>query len=279
LAARRFAVWRRGGGEFQSKIQGHEVSVLARFIFWPWFAGLILLVTGLFTRRRALARARGLDVVVLLGPVFMAASIAVFGGEHLVRPRALMQLVPLWMPARLFWAYFVGVALLAAGVSIVLMKFVRLSAWLLGLMFLLFVLMIHVPNVAANPRDRFLWAIALREIAFAGGAWALAAGRVALGARFMVAVPLAFFGIEHLLHPTFVPGVPLNKLMPAWVAARAMWGYLTGAILLGGGMWLLATKRSRMAAVGVGLVLTLITLFLYVPILAKAVRRRRCLKI
>ena len=244
--------------------------MLSRSIFWLWFSGLLLLVIGLFVRRRALAKARGMDIVILLGPVFLAASIAVFGAEHLVSPRALMQLVPIWMPARLFWSYFVGFALLAAAVSISLMKLVRISSWLLGLMFLLFVLMIHAPNVAASPRDRFMWTIALRETAFAGGAWALAAGSFALGARFMVAIPLAFFGIEHLLHPRFVLGVPLNKLMPAWVPAREVWGYLIGAILLAGGMWLLATRRSRPAAAWVGLVLTLITLLIYVPILSKA---------
>ena len=106
--------------------------------------------------------------------MFVAAGIAIFGAEHLSSPRTLMQVVPVWMPARLFWRISFGYALLAAAVSFVAMKFVRLSATLLGLMFILFVLMIHVPNVVANPKDRFLWAVALRELAFAGGAWALA---------------------------------------------------------------------------------------------------------
>ena len=33
-----------------------------------------------------------------------------------------MQLVPAWMPARLFWAYLVGVALFAAALSLSLKK-------------------------------------------------------------------------------------------------------------------------------------------------------------
>jgi len=204
-----------------------------------------------------------------MGPVFMAAGIAVFGAEHLVGPRALMQLVPAWMPGRLFWAYFVGFALLAAAVSFVVMRYVRWSATLLGVMFILFVLMIHAPNVVANPRNRFLWTVALRELAFAGGAWALAGGRLAIAARFLLAIPLVFFGVEHFLHPEFVPGVPLSKVMPAWVPMRAAWGYVTGAFLVGGGL-LLAVRRSRLAVACLGLVVTLLVLLLYLPILAIA---------
>jgi uncharacterized membrane protein len=243
--------------------------VFSPFIFWPWFAGLTILIAGLLTHRRELARARGLDKLVAMGPVFMAAGIAAFGAEHLVRPRVLMQVVPAWMPGRLFWAYFVGFALFAAAASFVLKKFVRWSATLLGLMFVLFVLMIHAPNVAANPRDRFLWTVALRELAFAGGAWALASGRLAVAARFLVAIPLIVFGVEHFLHPEFAPGVPLSKLTPAWVPARVVWGYLTGAFLLAGGVGLLA-RRFRVSTKWLGLVVTLLVVLLYLPILAIA---------
>jgi uncharacterized membrane protein len=244
--------------------------VLSRSIFWLWFAGLLILIAGILVRRKKLSTARGLDKLIALGPVFVASAIAVFGAEHLVSPRTLMQVVPVWMPARLFWAYFVGFALLAAAVSFVAMKFVRLAATLLGLMFVLFVLMIHVPNVVGNPKDRFLWAVALRELAFAGGAWALAGGRLVSIARFLMAIPLMFFGVEHFLHPTFAPGVPLARITPAWVPAPAVWGYLIGALLLMSGVALLVGLRSRTALTWTGLALTLLVVLLYLPILAAA---------
>jgi len=244
--------------------------VLSRSIFCLWFAGLLILIAGILVRRKKLSTARGLDKLIALGPVFVASAIAVFGAEHLVSPRTLMQVVPVWMPARLFWAYFVGFALLAAAVSFVAMKFVRLAATLLGLMFVLFVLMIHVPNVVGNPKDRFLWAVALRELAFAGGAWALAGGRLVSIARFLMAIPLMFFGVQHVLHPTFAPGVPLARITPAWVPAPAVWGYLIGALLLMSGVALLVGLRSRTALTWTGLALTLLVVLLYLPILAAA---------
>jgi uncharacterized membrane protein len=222
-----------------------------------------------------------MDKLVVLGPVFVAASLATFGAEHLAGPRFLMQLVPTWMPARLFWAYFVGFALLAAAISFVAMKYVRLSATLLGVMLLLFVLLLHVPRVAANPRDRISWAVALRDLAFAGGAWAFAGSepREKDGARFnwliligrlCVAIAVIFFGVEHFLHSKFAPGVPLAKLAPTWVPAGALWAYLTGAVLFLGGIALLVNRRARLAAIWIGLVMTLLTFLFYLPILAMA---------
>lgn len=246
------------------------IGMFSRVIFWPWASGLVVLLAGLLLARKDLAKARGLDKLVALGPVFMAAGIAVFGAEHLVRPRTMMQIVPAWMPARLFWAYFVGFALLAAAVSFVTGKLVRLSADLLGWMFCLFVLMIHAPNVLAHPKDQSFWVIALRELSFAGGAWALVGGRAALAARFLVGIPMIFFAVEHFLRPQFAPGVPLNKLMPGWIPVRALWGYLTGAFLLFGGVALVALTRWRLAVVCAGLVVTLVTAFLYLPTMLMA---------
>ena len=48
------------------------------------------------------------------------------------------------------------------------------------------------------------------------------------------------------------PGVPLEKLMPAWIPGRLLIGYLTGAILLVAGACILLAKKTRMAATYLG---------------------------
>ena len=237
-------------------------------IFWPCFAGLTILVIGLVSARKELLAARGLDKLAVLGCVFYAAPLALFGAEHLVAAESIKQIVPPWMPGRLFWTYFVGVALIAAALSIVLTKYIPLTARLVGVMFFLFVLMIHLPSVAANPKNRILWAIAFRDLSFAGAAWCLA-GIPALG-RFCIAIPVMFFAVEHFLHPEFVPGVPLEKLIPTWVPFPPAVGYLTGAALFVAGALMLANKHVRTAAIWLGLLITLEVVFLYLPILALA---------
>lgn len=252
-------------------------------LFWPWFTGVIFLLAGLLSVRKDWLLAGGLDNAVVLGPVFVAAPLATFGAEHLVSAQFIMQIVPAWMPGRLFWAYFVGLALFAAAISLLLKKHVRLSATLLGVMFFLFVLSIHLPNAAAKPGDRFAWAVAVRDFTFGVGAFALAAKqapdwrpggtkRLVSACRICFALAILFFGVEHFLHPEFAPGVPLPKKTPTWVPFPILWGYLVGAILLVASVALVLDKNPRAAATWLGLTMTVLAFFFYMPMLAVAAK-------
>jgi uncharacterized membrane protein len=255
--------------------------MLSSVNFWMCFAGLIYLVAGVFILRKEISAARGWDKLITLGCVFIAVPLAVFATEHFRGARFMQNMVPSWIPAHLFWAYFVGCALLAAATSLTVRKFVRWSSTLLGLMFFLFVCMIHLPNALAHPNDRFAWAVALRDLSFAGGAWALAGlhsrasspqqskWMIVFG-RIVVAIAVIFFAVEHFLHPEFAPGVPLEKMTPSWVPFPSVWGYLAGAILLAAGIGLALNKKSRIAAASIGALMTVLTLFLYLLILILA---------
>jgi uncharacterized membrane protein len=253
--------------------------MFTHLVLWPWLVGLVFLAGGLAAIRKELFTAHGLGRWIELGPVFVAAPLAAFAAEHFVAARAMAQIVPAWMPARLFWTYFVGCALIAAATSLVAIKFVRLSATLLGVMFLLFVLLLELPFAITHPRDRLGWNFALRETSFAGGAWALAGIQswnsqaakqnwMVLFGRFSLAAAVIFFGFEQVLHPEFTPGVPDVKLTPAWVPVHAMWGYPVGAFLVLAGVALLVNIKARTAACWIGVLMTLLTVLLYLPILA-----------
>jgi uncharacterized membrane protein len=247
--------------------------VFSPLIFWPGLAGVIVLAVGLFVARKELSGAAGLDKLIALARVFFAAPLALFGAEHFAAVRGISQVVPPWMPGRLFWTYFVGLCLIAAAFSLVLGKYVRLTATLLAIMFLLFVAMIHLPNVAAQPENRFVWAVAARDLTFAAGACALAEGLRTRGSpilsvvRLYIAIALIFFAVEHFLHPECAPGVPLQKVTPDWFPFRLFLGYFSGAVLFAGGALLLFPKYARTAAAWVGMLFTLLTVFLYGPIL------------
>ena len=64
-----------------------------------------------------------------------------------------------------------------------------------------------------------------------------------------------------------MPGVPLEKLTPAWIPGRLLIGYLTGAMLLVAGACILLAKKTRIAATYLGTWILLLVLFIYVPIL------------
>jgi uncharacterized membrane protein len=248
--------------------------VFVTAILWMWLLFLFFLVLGLIAFRHKLAAVKGIEKVVVLGPVFAASSLAMFGAEHLTSAHFIMQGVPSWMPAHLFWAYFVGFALLATALSLSLQRYVGLSSLLTAIMIFLFVLTLHIPRVAANPKDRFAWAVVLRDSAFASGFLAYAgltyenAKRwMVLVARIIFGVAILVFAVEHFLHPAFTPGVPLEKVTPSWFPLPQVWGYLTALVLLAGAVTLLINVKARTGAAWVGLVEALITTFLYTPIL------------
>ena len=251
---------------------------------WMGFAGLIFLAAGVYMLRKEIGAARGWDKLITLGCVFIAVPLAVFAPEHFRGPEFVQNSVPSWMPAHWFWAYFVGCALLAAATSLTVRRCARLSSTLLGLMFFLFVCMIYIPNALAHPTNRFAWASALRDLSFAGGAWALAglytrasspqqSKWMILFGRIVVAIAAIFYAVEHFLHPEFAPGVPLEKITPSWVPFPSVWGYFAGTVLLAAGISLVMNNRSRIAAASIGALMTVLTLFLYLPILIFALGR------
>jgi uncharacterized membrane protein len=238
-------------------------------------AGILLFLVALWAAKTDIARAGGLDKIVVLSNLCFAVPLAVFGAEHLSGPRFIMLGVPSYMPWPLFWAYFVGVALLAASASIATKIQVRWSGLLFGIMMILFVAMVHIPRALASPGDRLPWTIVVREMSFAGGAWILAGNamhgpgksKLITVGRVLIAIAALFFGVEHFLHPAGCPGVPLAKLTPAWIPGRFLIGYLTGAILLVAGASILLVRKTRMAATCLGTWIVVLVLFLYGPIL------------
>jgi len=248
--------------------------------FWMYFAAAVLLAIGLpIILKNEVPNARGLDKILPFGRLFYAIPMAVFGTEHFCFPEEIGGMVPSWIPARPFWVYLVGLALIAAALSIVVKRQAWLAATLLGIMLCLFVVLISAPAVVANPRDRFAWAVSLRDLAFGGGAFAFAGAQtkarpatgvpalVTLG-RFFVGVPAVFFGVEHFLHPEFAPGVPLPMVTPTWIPVRLLWAYLAGALLLAAGFLLVTVnKKARLATTYLGIMILLLVLVVYLPIL------------
>lgn len=241
-------------------------------------AGVVLFVIGGLAAQRAVAEARGLEKIVALSNLCFAMPLAVFGAEHFAAAKGISELVPSFMPWPLFWTYFVGVALLAASLSIATKIQVRWSGLLFGIMMFLFVAMMDLPGALADRHNRIAWVLLLRELSFGAGAWCLAAHAIQSGrtqgkgmlvtvGRVVIGVAAVVYGVQHFLHPVNVPGVPLEKLMPIWIPGRAIVGYLTGVILLGAGASILLRKKTRMAASYLGTWIVLVVVLIYGSIL------------
>jgi uncharacterized membrane protein YphA (DoxX/SURF4 family) len=248
-------------------------------VIWSYFVGGVVFAIGLVAifLRGDWQKARGIEKVVLLGPLFYAAPLAAFGTEHFTLTADIASIVPAFIPWHRFWALFLGACFIAAALSMVTGIQARLSASLLALTFFLFVVLMDAPAWAQNPRDRIAAILTLRELTFGGGALALAASltkksneriaqMLATIARYFVAIPAVFYSFEQFMHGDHVPGVPLEPLTPTYILGHAIWTYVAAVGYAITSIPLLLGKKTRLAATWLGLTVLFVELVVYVPI-------------
>lgn len=261
---------------------------IAPEVFWPYFGGAAALAVGIGCKGRTLRQVRGIEALVRFGPVFLAIGMAVFGADHLTQPTLVSGVVPPWMPWRLFWAIFVGFALLAAALGLATGIRARWAAGGLGGMIFSFALLIFLPWWLKSPTDRVRATLLLRDLTLGWSCLAFAAGsgaRPAAGgqrrsgqgagpivvavARLVVAVGIGVYGVLQCLHPEAAPGIPADGpmvvTMPAWIPAHAAWSYATGVLFGVCAAGLLTSRHARRAAVTLGVVTCALIAIVYIP--------------
>lgn len=246
---------------------------------WSYLSFTVVFVVGLAAifMRGDWQRARGLDKLLLFGPIFYAAPLAAFGTEHFTLTKVIASIIPKWIPWHYFWAYFVGTCFILAAFSLVTRIRARLAASLVALTMFLFVSLMYIPATLRHPDNRIFLTIALRETSFSGGALALAASLtepwrkraariMATIGRYFVGVAVLFFSYQQFRHGDHVPGVPLEPLTPTYVFGHAIWTYVAAVVYAFTGVMLLIGKKTRAAATWLGLTVLFIELVVYVPI-------------
>jgi uncharacterized membrane protein len=114
-------------------------------------------------------------MLAIIGRYIYAFSMIIFGVQHFMYAQYIAFLIPNWMPAHLFLAYFTGTAFIAAGVAIAVHIFSRLASILLGLMFILWVVTLHTPRVIASPHNTDELVSLFVALAFSGSSFLLGA--------------------------------------------------------------------------------------------------------
>jgi len=97
----------------------------------------------------------------------------VFGVCHFVYADFTANMIPAWMPGRLFWAWATGIGHCLAGLAILTGLQARLAAGLLAAMCLSFALILHVPAIVASPASHAAWVMLFVTNAIAGAAWTM----------------------------------------------------------------------------------------------------------
>jgi hypothetical protein len=219
-----------------------------------------------------------MDQIIKQGRLLFAIAVMAFGAENLICARFGLAVVPVipWVTRPLF-AYLVGIALLAAGLSIATNFKAQLATILLGIVFLLCALAFTLPKAIASPLDLGFRTIVFETLAMCGAAWTLAGtlpaakrysppvenavNKLIKSGRFLFAISSVIFGIDHFLILQFIA-----TLVPTWIPGSGLfWAYFTGAAFVIAGISLAADWMARLAGTLLGTMFLLWFLLLHAP--------------
>lgn len=102
-----------------------------------------------------------------LGRFIFAIPFIVFGILNFIDAAGMSVMIGTW-PTPEAWVYFSGLALILAGVSIIINVKARLATLLLALLLLIFIVAIHIPATLGG--DQKSVSILLRDISLLGAA-------------------------------------------------------------------------------------------------------------
>jgi uncharacterized membrane protein len=149
---------------------------------WLGFGENAVLVTGGWIVFLALAKQAGWPNIPFVagtaglrtGQLLFAVSLPLIGLSHFVYVDGTASMVPAWLPFHTGLAYLTGAGHIAAGVGLLFSIIPRMAATLEAAMMSSFVLLLHIPGVAAAPTDRLQWTMVFVALALTGAGWAVA---------------------------------------------------------------------------------------------------------
>lgn len=109
--------------------------------------------------------------------VLYGLPMVIFGLMHFMNAKGMAGMVPKWVPGGgIFWIYVIGIALIAAGVAIIVNKKGRLASLCLAALLATFVITLHMPGLFSTNALQIQMAMVgmLKDSALAGGALTLA---------------------------------------------------------------------------------------------------------
>lgn len=113
---------------------------------------------------------RLINRLAVAGHYLIAASLFVFAIQHILYFDYIVSLIPGWLPARAAWACLVIVAYLACGISFVSGRLLALSSLWLGIMFGVWVVILHAPRAIGKWNVEAEWTSLFVAMAVCGAA-------------------------------------------------------------------------------------------------------------
>jgi uncharacterized membrane protein YphA (DoxX/SURF4 family) len=215
--------------------------------------------------------------LIRAGRVFYGIGIAGIGVQQFIysefRPMVL-AFWPSWISDPAIGAYIVGAILILTGAIIAFSKKATVISIFLGIFFFLLFLCSHVYyQLFLSPYDFHFgnWTNALKDLAFSGGAFIIAASfpetrsfisnkTLLIIGRIFFSIMLIIFGYDHFLYTEFVA-----TLVPGWIPGHTFWTYVGAVALIGSGLCILLKIQIRLVGILLGIMLLIWFVILHIP--------------
>jgi len=226
-----------------------------------------------------------MEVLVKAARISYGIMIAGLGVQQIFYGNFRPVILPPWplsFPGQVFCVYFAGFVLISAGLIIAFTSKARMVALVLGSLFLL--LIVFCQALYEFKFDQYYghlgsWAFALKELAFAGGGFAVA-GSIPIGKAdrerqlkvirileklipyggVFFCITMICFGIAHFLYTKFV-----SVLVPAWIPGANFWTWFAGAALILSGIAIILKIQLKLSALLLALMIFLWLIVLHIP--------------
>ncbi len=142
------------------------------FASWNAVCEALAMASGAFVAFRELSGQSARVAIWVMGGCYV-----VFGCTHFQYATFTATMVPAWLPMRIGFAYLTGAIHALSGLALLLGVRRRWAAAIEAAMMTSFVLLVHIPRVAAHPGDRFELTMLFIAVTLSSAAWILATSR------------------------------------------------------------------------------------------------------
>jgi len=110
----------------------------------------------------------------IIGRILFGIPFAIFGINHFLMMDYYMGMLTSFIPRTGYIMILTGIMLIAASISIITKKFLKLSTIMLAILLFLFIVTIHIPHLAHGTETRVTLIALLKDISLMGGSLMIA---------------------------------------------------------------------------------------------------------